>query len=222
MTDTVVKGSGNSRTLVTVPNALTIYPTHEELMTKWATEGIPVDIGPLVASGCDVIGTLLNKANLLPDSVESAIWGNAANRTVAQALHQLRSLITTAQNAAAGRLRAEIGTYTGVQEVDTSHNPPRPSKTLTFTLDPVIVVVMPNSHTIANQNPTLSPLLMLQGIDMVQMPYRDNSYIYFTKINVSFGTKSVTWDSNVPHEYYLLNPTFNVAGVVYTWIAIGK
>ena len=35
-------------------------------------------------------GTSLNKANLLPDATEIAIWGNAANRNVAEALSKLK------------------------------------------------------------------------------------------------------------------------------------
>lgn len=35
-------------------------------------------------------GTDLNKANLLPDATEIAIWGNAANRNVAEALSKLK------------------------------------------------------------------------------------------------------------------------------------
>lgn len=100
MQDTVTKGAGNSRTLASVPNLLTLYPTYEAFSQALIKGELPIDVGPINPAGVEVIGTALNKANLLSDSTENSIWGNADNRTVDAALAQLRTLTQTAQNAA--------------------------------------------------------------------------------------------------------------------------
>ena len=83
MRDTIIKGAGNSRLLKSVPNALTLYPTHEALMQALATSGLPIDLLGLQAAGVEQMGTDLNKATLLSDAAETAIWGTppTARRT---------------------------------------------------------------------------------------------------------------------------------------------
>lgn len=89
MTDTIIKGSGNSRKLISVPNLATLAPTHEDLIRLLAEEGLPVDLSGPLAEGCDVIGTPLDKANLLSATAENAIFGTVDDRTVNEALIQL-------------------------------------------------------------------------------------------------------------------------------------
>lgn len=120
MTDTIIKGTGNSRTLKTVPNALTLYPDHLSMLQAMVDGTFPIDLGRLQAAGLDVKGTDLNKANLLTDATETSIWGNSGNRTVDAALAQLRALITSAHNAANAansnanrRALSAGGSYTG-------------------------------------------------------------------------------------------------------------
>ncbi len=92
MQDTIIKGTGNSRTLASVPDFLTLYPTYEDFARALIERTLPVDLSGPVAAGCDVVGTAMNKANMMTDATETAIWGNAANRTVNQALNQLKTL----------------------------------------------------------------------------------------------------------------------------------
>ena len=62
--------------------------TYEELVALAAGVGIPADI-LLSEEGWLQLPTYLNKANLLDDVTEEAIWGSAADRTVNAALKML-------------------------------------------------------------------------------------------------------------------------------------
>lgn len=96
MKNTVIKHTGNSRRIRTAPGL-----TAEKLLELLTSdEGLPVDILGLDPAGCEVVGTELVKANLLTDDTETAIWGDAKDRTIDQALAQLRTLVSTAQAAA--------------------------------------------------------------------------------------------------------------------------
>lgn len=83
MKDTIIKGAGNSRLLKSVPNVLTLYPTYESFVQALATSGLPIDLLGLQAAGVEQMGTDLNKATLLSDAAETAIWGTppTARRT---------------------------------------------------------------------------------------------------------------------------------------------
>lgn len=135
MKDTIIKGSGNSRTIKTIPNGATIYPDFLTFIQAFATSGIPIDLLGLNAAGINQAGTDLNKANLLPDAVEQAIWGSAADRNVGQALQQLRSLITTAQSTANGRAKIQVGSYRGTDAYGNTYN------SLTFDFAPKLVFI---------------------------------------------------------------------------------
>lgn len=65
MTDTIIKGTGNSRSLKTVPNAMALYGNFPEMMQALIDGTFPIDIGPLNPLGVDVIGTPLDKAHLI-------------------------------------------------------------------------------------------------------------------------------------------------------------
>lgn len=62
--------------------------TYEELVALAANTGIPADI-LFNEDGWRQLPTYLSKANLLSDATEIAIWGNAKNRTVNDALKML-------------------------------------------------------------------------------------------------------------------------------------
>lgn len=70
MVDTIIKGTGNSRTLKTVPNAAALYPDFQSMLQAMADGTFPIDIGPLNPLGCDVVGTPLNAATL----TQTDIW----------------------------------------------------------------------------------------------------------------------------------------------------
>lgn len=76
MTDTVIKGSGNSRSLKTVPNALTTYPTHEAMIAAMVDGTFPIDLGPLNPLGVNVMGTPLDAAHLVSMEVGTYVGSN--------------------------------------------------------------------------------------------------------------------------------------------------
>ena len=74
MKETIIKGTGNSRTLGSVPNLLTLYPTYEAFAAALAAGEVPVDIGPLNPAGVAQMGSPLNKSTLLRDET-AALYG---------------------------------------------------------------------------------------------------------------------------------------------------
>ena len=78
MKDTVIKGNGKSRSI----KAPTDMPaTFEEWRTQLLAGTATLDIG-LNAAGCDVVGTAMNKANLLSDTTKSALELSGSDPTV--------------------------------------------------------------------------------------------------------------------------------------------
>lgn len=68
-----MKGNGNSRYLKTVGEALSLYPTYEDFMQAMVAGIFPVDFNGINKDGWTQLGTLLNKANLLSDTVISTL-----------------------------------------------------------------------------------------------------------------------------------------------------
>lgn len=58
------------------------------------------------------VGDVLNKANLLPDDVATAL-GLTGNPQVKDALNKLKTLVDTAQTTANGKAQISTGSYTG-------------------------------------------------------------------------------------------------------------
>ena len=60
MQDTIIKGTGNSRTLGSVPDFLTLYPTYETFGQALINRELPIDLGPLNPAGVQTAGMDLN------------------------------------------------------------------------------------------------------------------------------------------------------------------
>lgn len=73
MQDAIIKGIGNSRYLKTVGEALSLYPTYEDFLQAMIEGTFPVDFNGINKDGWTQLGTLLNKANLLSDTVISTL-----------------------------------------------------------------------------------------------------------------------------------------------------
>ena len=73
MQDAIMKGNGNSRYLKTVGEALSLYPTYEDFLQAMIAGTFPVDFNGINKDGWTQLGTLLNKANLLSDTVISTL-----------------------------------------------------------------------------------------------------------------------------------------------------
>ena len=112
MQDTISKNTGNSRTLASVPNFLTLYPTYEAFAQALIDRTLPIDLGPLNPAGLVKKGDDLNKANLLKDTT-AALYGKTAAAVPDEIFTAIRPLIQTAQNTANAKGKFETGTYIG-------------------------------------------------------------------------------------------------------------
>lgn len=197
MTETVIKGSGNSRSIKSVPNLAQLAPTYDKLLDLLTGEGLPVDLGPLNPAGLAQRGTDLNKANLLSDEVERALFGSTADRTPNQAFDRLRALVQTAQSTANGSARIVLGIYTGTGTFGEANR-----KTLTFPFEPKAVGV---------QNYQYSVWIIRGNVSQVTV----DTALRFRFENVQWTGNSVSW--------YGTNPTLqaNANDEKYYYIAIG-
>lgn len=110
MKETIIKGTGNSRTLGSVPNLLTLYPTYEAFAAALAAGEVPVDIGALNEAGCSQIGDGLNKATLLKDAT-AALYGLAGTAVPDEVLAKIKTLIDVTNSSIQKKTAA--GYYTG-------------------------------------------------------------------------------------------------------------
>lgn len=85
MKDTIIKGDGTSRT---IKAPATMPQTFEEWRNQLVAGTATMDIG-LNPSGCTVVGTPQNKANLLSDSTKTALELSQSDPTVNDALYAL-------------------------------------------------------------------------------------------------------------------------------------
>ena len=107
MKDGIIKGSGNSRYLRTVANALTLYPNYESFIAALIQGTFPIDLNGINSSGWSTVGMKLNKANLLTDSLCSAL-GLSTSATPTQAMDKLRQLVATAQAGVDNGLKIDL------------------------------------------------------------------------------------------------------------------
>lgn len=211
MTDTVIKGTGNSRTLRTVPNALTLYPDFTAMITAMINGTFPIDLGGLQDAGLTTHGTDLNKANLLTNATETSIWGNSSNRTVNDAFSKLRSLITTAQSTADtaqstatsantnanARAKIEVGSYVGTDSGGGTRQ-----KALSFSLNWKVLII---SHMQGSGTTKTGFTIYLR--------YEDSGYL----IGSSNETLPIVSQSNTSVTIRYANN----ANAAYNYVALG-
>ena len=93
MQDAIIKGIGNSRYLKTVGEALSLYPTYEDFLQAMIAGTFPVDFNGINKDGWTQLGTPLNKANLLSDTVISTLGlSTGANSTPNDAFNVLANV----------------------------------------------------------------------------------------------------------------------------------
>lgn len=88
MTDGIIKGTGDSRYLKTVTDAMTRYPTYESFIQALASGTLPIDLNGINTAGWEQQGTPLIKANLLSDTTAASL-GLTGDPTVDDALGAL-------------------------------------------------------------------------------------------------------------------------------------
>lgn len=117
MQDAIINGSGNSRFLKSINEFLTLYPDYESFALALIEGTLPIDLNGINPAGWAQQGTPLNKANLLSDTTETAIWGDTADRTVDEALAQIGAVAKSAQSTAntsnAKEYHAKIVSFAG-------------------------------------------------------------------------------------------------------------
>lgn len=110
MVDTIIKGTGNSRTLKTIPNAAALYPDFDAFLAAMVAGTLPIDIGPLNPTGVQVRGTDLTKVNLLKDAT-AALYGKPTTAIPDDIFATIPPMITAAKNAG---ILVESGSYEGI------------------------------------------------------------------------------------------------------------
>ncbi len=199
MVDTVIKGTGNSRSIRSVPNLAALAPTYEKLLELLTGEGLPVDIGRLNPAGVAVQGTALTKGNLLTDATAEGM-GLTGEATPNDALAKLRALVATAQASANQNAKSASGTFIG----DGGD-----SKTLTFPFQPKLVVV---SGYAASNAMSAYVLTLVSGVTKAEVII-GSSHNY--RGNVSWSGNSITWSKDYN------NYSFNASGASYVYAALG-
>lgn len=214
MQDTVIKGTGNSRSLKGPPNLLTMYPTWEAAAQAMMDGTFPIDIGPLNEAGVQTQGTALTKANLLTDALCSAL-GLANTATPTEAMDKLRQLVSTAQNTANGNVKSTYGTYTGNGSA---------TKSLTFPFAPKLVIIG-SAYELNDKHGALVPgkpgswensFIWYYGCDMVHVSrnYDYSGPAWFTQTG-----QTLSWESKDSTHGYAL--ALNVTNEPYKYIAFG-
>lgn len=209
MQDTITKGTGNSRSLRSVPNFLTLYPTYEAFAAALVGGTLPIDLGPLNAAGVQQMGMALNKANLLKDAT-AALYGMTSSAVPDDVFRATRGLISTAQSTANGRLRVESGSYVGTGK-EGKDNP----TILNFSFAPWVVFLF-----IADYN----------HVGIIYRPATWGTLIYANSgaTYPIYGIHHVEWNGNIINLWATTNNResgpmlqMNMANRTYRYIAIG-
>lgn len=208
MTDTVIKGSGNSRSLKTVPNALTMYPTHEAMLQAMINGTFPIDLGPLNAAGINTRGNDLNKSTLLKDST-AALYGLGADAVPDDVLGLKFS-------------RIETGQYKGDEQRPTASNP----KSLFFSFRPKIIFIVRNGEILpsfcygSNSYNSFGEYIQIftdgyesgrgliarnqSGIVNVRYEIQDDRVIWFASTSTAnYGTDKLTMNGPYKYDYFV-------------------
>lgn len=90
MQDSIMVGEGNSRYLKSVEDFLTRYPTYADFARALIEGTLPIDLNGINPEGWQVIGTALNKANLLQDDTAESL-GLDSTATVNDAFSAVRN-----------------------------------------------------------------------------------------------------------------------------------
>ena len=200
MKDTIIKGSGNSMSIRSVPNLASLAPTYEDFLRLLSSDenGLPIDLGPLNPAGCDTVGDALNKANLLKDAT-AALYGKTAEATPDEILAAIYPLIASAQNAAnaKGNCFVETGAYAGTGSTWASN------RLIQFNFIPYVVFIC----VFNDSTPTTHPFYLLcsrAGFGL--MVYHGGSV----------ARTDITWDAHsviIPGYMNFIGDTYYYVGI---------
>lgn len=216
----IIKGTGNSRLLKSVPDFLTRYPTYEDFVSALVAGTLPFDFNGVNADGIEQMGTAQSKANLLPDDVAEKLELEGDDPTVAQAINELATrAINLAETDAIMRedinskAQITLGSYKGKGGYGKDN-----ANTLTFSFEPKFVVI--------------------QGTGVASLVYGSPGQLFLIRgqtesVNYIYTSGSdkiyITWDGNKVSWYNADSGSLvgsestqcNKAGATYYYIAIG-
>lgn len=199
MKQLIIKETGNSRTLKSVANFLTLYPTYEAFAQALITGTLPVDIGGINPAGVQQEGDPLNKATLLKDST-AALYGLGSGAVPDEVLANLASRISALDN----KIKIVNGTFVGDF---------RNGKTINTGFSPKLFFIVQSANYISGSSEELRFYLAV------------NPYIFWAGQNYSSGRTNISiygmngsaWITstgiNVPSGYL-----YNVS---YSYLVIG-
>lgn len=201
MTDTVIKGAGNSRSIRSVPNLAALAPTWEKALEMLTSEeGLPIDLGPLNEAGIARRGDDLNKANLLKDAT-AALYGKSATAVPDDIFAAIRPLIQTAQNSG---LHIQTGSYVGTGATSGS-------RTIYFSgIDPYLVLL--SSDRIYD--------VMTYAFFGIRPQVTATAFYYGARGSGGTNTTTITWGSN-SISMYAVDGHMEQSGLTYYWAVIG-
>lgn len=194
MIDTVIKGTGNSRS---IKSPMTLPATWEDARAQLVSDGWPIDLGPLNLAGLLQKGTDLNKANLLTDALCESL-GLDTTATPNEAIDKLRTLISTSQSTAEGKANVAYGTYTGTGLAGIAN-----AVELHFDFVPKKIVITGKNKEIWTDRP------VLRNIDKIYASAGGTIYIC-----------PITWGEDYVRFYHTQYPVLNDASI-FVYVAIG-
>lgn len=182
MKDTIIKCTGNSRTLASVPNLLTLYPTYEAFAQALINRELPIDIGPLNPAGLDVRGDDLNKNNLLKDSTAS-LYGLGPDAVPDDVL-------------SFGLARVYHGSYVGTGQYNWNYK-----NSLVFQFNPKFVIILGNNSSAMSIFVETSPLAVCssvsKGVKTILTDWGDKTVEWYSQDSVI----SQLNESGIPYHY---------------------
>lgn len=206
MENTITKGTGNSRSIKSVPNLLTLYPTWEAAAQAMIDGTFPIDLGPLNPAGVQTMGTELNKANLLSDETAALYPGLPENPVPDDVLAAIGPLL----NTALARAKIMTGSYTGTGGYGAT-NP----NSISFPFTPKIVFITRHKFAGANIGLFLVYALTSEWAHNGYYPIDSTTGSRYSYAKLS--NKNLMWyDSNNDPGGQL-----NFSGYPYDYLAIG-
>lgn len=225
MQDIVIKGTGNSRTLASVPNLLTLYPTYEAFAQALIAGELPIDLGPLNETGVDTMGTALNKANLLTDAT-AALFGLTSDAVPDDVLAAISETLLQLDNT---RAKIQYGSYAGTGTGGES-NP----NSLVFDFEPKVVMVFLGdaptySYRYLMQEPqfqNLPTITFFKGQSKYTVNTGWSNGAYFEDFGtISAWGNTIKWYATVSDTFIQYMPEataqLNQSGVNYYYLALG-
>lgn len=222
MVDGIIKGTGNSRYLRSVPNVKALYSSFDAFLDALAAGTFPIDLNGINPAGWAQTGTKLDKASLLTD-VTATRLGLTSAATPDQAIEKLRQMVASMPHIATG---SYIGTGTSGKE-----NP----NTLTFDFPPKVLFVFINGK-ISGRASEISSTPAFVFTDSLTNVYQD---VYFGVPTLPSNNTNVMKKDGNAISWYIKNPSTNPyndaqyqlnyfnpnpapgAGVLYTYYALG-